>query len=87
MYVPIPTTTNGVVELPVFAALLGSISVTVAASIALSSVSFPPIKETTTSVSSGVVFPKSFTAIGASFTGVTVISNVPGTVAVPSVTL
>ena len=70
-----------------FAGLFGSINITVDASIAPSSVSLPPIVAINLSVSSGVVFPKSSNATGASFTGVTVISNVLVSSKLPSVNI
>ena len=66
------------------AGLLGSINTIVDASIAWSSVSLPAINGIFTGESSLPVFPKSFIAIGASLTPVTVISNVLVTAFTPS---
>ena len=85
MYVPTPTMTNGVVELPVFNELLGSIKIIELASTAPSSVSLLVIKAIVNEVSSRVTFPESLTATGASFTPVT--DNVKVLVAVPDPSL
>ena len=67
--------------------LLGSISIIVLGSTALSSVSLEPIAAIVIAVSSDVILFSSFTAIGASFIGLTVIVKVVETVTFPSVTL
>ena len=79
--------TNGVAELPVFAALFGSINTTVEASIVPSSVSLAPTVTIVATLSSFAVFPKSSTATGASFIEFTVISKVLDISTVPSVIL